>query len=714
MRKITFYISCLILVNVNMLLGADLNIVDLDNIATESEDFTIWIALFGLGIIAIFALFLSSEQLKNFKDSIKKRDETKEKINQAQDQILSNMSENIQNIAQETVSTAKKIADAKEKNNIENDLEKVVNSETQLLAITVNLIEFLRLKSKKIKIVNEEFKLSNLLNDVTGMLHENSKNLKFELIYDVKSNISEKLYGDTLNLSKILSNVLLFCVENAASEIIVEISKDKKDELVFNIKSDLNINLEDSENIFNANYDEEKNTYDSLGMFIAKELTSLMGEEIVGRNTKHSLAEFIFSIPYKCENDEKPINILDTKNILLVDSSTNSANVIKSMLLELEHKTKILSKDEFLQNTPSFNNFDIVLIDEELFNDEVIKKLQNSDVKVVSLNKTFKKLQEQKNLDIVDIVLNKPVTREQLSSTIKELYKVKSKDNKKNTIKNDKTPLLIHRNTFEDTDNIEITSFAIFRKIKILLVEDNLINQKVFLGVLAKSGINIDVANDGQEALNILDKNDNKYDIIFMDINMPIMDGYVAATKIREDKRFDNIPIIALSALTSVSEIDKMFTCGMNGYLAKPLKKAKLYTVFNIFVHKQSPDRRTQRREEEKIYTLDGLNIKRGISQANESEIFYKEILAEFKDAYSKSDDVFENLVNDFRYEQLRMLCVDINGLSGAIGAEDLHDLTTRILQKFANKQHEFLPTFIQEYKKELTRVNVSIDRYLS
>ncbi len=714
MNKTSFYILSFFIFAVSAFAGGDLDIVNLDNVATKSEDFTIWTALFGLGVVAIFALFLSSEQLENFKKNIKKRDETQKKINEAQDKILADMSENIQNIAQETVSTAKKIADEKERKNICTDIEKVVNSETQLLSITVNLIEFLRLKSKKIKIVKENFKLSNLLNDVTGMLKENTKNLNLELIYDVKNDIAESINADTLNLSKIISNILLFFVENGALEVVVQISKSKKDELVFNIKSDLKIDMQDSENIFNSNYDEEKGNYVSLGLFIAKELTSMMDGELIAKNDKNSFSEFNFSIPFEYEKEDKKLNILDTKKILLVDSSYTSATVIKSMLVNLKHKVKVIKIEDFLIKSPSLSDFDVVMLDEILFTDKIAKELKNSTVKVVALSKIFKAPMEIRNSGVMDLILNKPLTREELFKTLKELYVLKPKKIQKiDRQKIKESTLLIHRNAFENSPNIDIGSFAAYRETNVLLVEDNLINQKVFLGILSKSGMNISIANNGQEALDILNDSSKKIGIVFMDINMPIMDGYVATQKIRLDERFDELPIIALSALTSVSEVDKMFACGMNGYLAKPLKKGKLFTVFSTFIKDKAPERRSKHREE-KIESLDGLNIQHAIMQSNSNEIFYKEILSEFRDAYSKSDEVFENLVNDFRYEQLRMLCVDINGLSGAIGAEDMHKLTISILEKLSKKEHEALPAFVKEYKKELHRINSSIDKYLA
>ncbi|MDQ7067953.1 MAG: response regulator [Sulfurimonas sp.] len=202
--------------------------------------------------------------------------------------------------------------------------------------------------------------------------------------------------------------------------------------------------------------------------------------------------------------------------------------------------------------------------------------------------------------------------------------------------------------------------------------------------------------------------------MIFMDINMPVMDGYTASIKIREKKEYDAIPIIALSALTSSDEIAKMFASGMNGYMAKPLEKEKLYTVFSMFI--QNPPHKkktTQEDEETQSIRLDGLNITLGISKSSSSEVFYKEILSEFKDAYGDTDKVFHKLLEDYRYEQLRILCIDIKGLTGSIGAEKLHNIVTDMLQKLSLKKYDYLPELIIQYTKELKLINNSINKYL-
>jgi len=145
---------------------------------------------------------------------------------------------------------------------------------------------------------------------------------------------------------------------------------------------------------------------------------------------------------------------------------------------------------------------------------------------------------------------------------------------------------------------------------------------------------------------------------------MPIMDGYLATQRIRENSDLDNTPIVALSALTSADEINKVFHVGMNGYLAKPFSKEKLYTVFDTFMeNKKTVVTKRETLKKDSIQNFDGLNITKGLEQTNGNVIFYIEVLKEFIDAYGQSDLVFEGLIADHRFEQAKMLCLDMRGL---------------------------------------------------
>ena len=674
----------------------------IDNIDTQGDDFTMWVALFGLGLISLFALFLSSEQIKRFQNKQKKAEELAEKANQTQDAIISKMGENIHTIAKDNLA----------------------KSENQLLAITTNLIDFLRIKSKKVVIDHQNFKLPNLLNDVSGTLKANTKGKGFELIYDIDHNISKELDSDTLNISKILVNTLLYCVENNSKQITLHISRtslfEKNDQLSFIISSDLQIDAESDIDIFRSNYNDNTEEYDSLGLFIAKELSKLMKGELIARNDENGNLEFIFSIPYiqglaePLDDQYSHTKKLKAQNILLIESSDASAKNIEIILISLGHDVKVIDKNEYVSYFEYFDIYDIIFLDEKLFTNKTVTHLENTNSKIISTSNLFELEDEFPNANIADAKISKPLTIWQITNVLNQLFLSihdTSKITKNGVVNAGNT--LVHRNSFQNTRNITLNNFVKFQNKRILLVEDNTINQKVFVGILGKSNMQISIANHGKEALKTLVE-DSNYDIIFMDINMPVMDGYTASIKIRENSAYDDIPIIALSALTSSDEIAKMFTSGMNGYMAKPLQKEKLYTVFSMFIENvQHSDENEHKDDTIKVITLDGLNITLGISKSSSSEIFYKEILAEFRDAYGQTDKTFEKLLHDYRYEQLRILCVDIKGLAGTIGAEKLHSIVTDMLNKLSLKKHDYIPELVKQYTIELTLINSSIKKYL-
>ncbi|MEA1982487.1 MAG: response regulator [Campylobacterota bacterium] len=702
-KKLLF--TTVFLLQINLLAQSTISI---DAIATYSEEFTMWIALFGLGLISLFALFLSSEQVKNFKKKHEREEETLIKKHENQDAIISKIGEDIYEITKENL-----------------DSSNIAKSENQLLAITTNLIDFLRIKSKKVTIENQTLKLSNLLNDVSGTLMVNTKGKEFELIYDIDQDIAKELNSDTLNISKVLVNILLYCVDNNASQLSIRIMRTslnaKNDQLSFSVSSNLKIDAESEMDIFSSNYNDDTDEYDSLGLFIAKELSKLMKGDLIARNNEEKNLEFIFSIPYFQEKPE-PFNDkfsqtkkLKSKNILIIDSSVNAAVNISSILTNLGHDVKTVDKKEYLSYFEYFDIYDIIFMDEKLFTNKTVAKLENTNSKIIATSNLFEIQKEFPNTIMADAKISKPLTVWQVTSVLNQLFSNLHDTSKitKNGVVNSGTAI-VHRNSFQNASNVSLSSFIKFQNKKILLVEDNIINQKVFVGMLGKANMQTTIANHGKEALKILSQNGD-FDIIFMDINMPVMDGYTASIKIREIAHYNAIPIIALSALTSSDEIAKMFTSGMNGYMSKPLQKEKLYTVFSVFIENtHHKDAKELSQESQKIIKLDGLNITLGITKSSSSEVFYKEILTEFRDAYGQTDQVFQKLLNDFRYEQLRILCVDIKGLSGSIGAQKLHLIVTDMLKKLSLKKYDYIPELVQQYKKELLLINKSINTYLN
>ena len=657
--------------------------------------------------IFIFTLY-TIYKIKTVKKEIESKLDFQEEINRQQNKILSEISEDIQKLANENITLAKKLAHTNKNKEISQEINSFEDSENQLLSISTNLIEFLRIKSKKTKILEEKFSLSNLLNDVSGMIKSVINNKALELHYIVDSKVSEYLIGDTLNLSKILSNIIFYSIEKNSTfitlDIIISNENPSQPRLFCVLQTNVSIELKNPHSIFTSEYDEKTGKYNSLGLYIARELALLMKGELVAKSSKNGTLEFIFDFPYYMAEDQKDFEQLTArKNILALDRSQVSLDISQNILKTLGHSIDV----EIYSETTNidFSRYDMIVVDSTINPQEIFKKI-STDHKVLFLTNLFGVTTKEQLPFNNSYTLKRPLTIASMNNAINALYKEHDTDNDLNI-------LPVYKDEFEHADTITLDKFAQFRESNILLVEDNIINQKVVQGILGKSGINITTANDGQEALRILNAREKKFNIILMDINMPVMDGYTASKHIRSNKNYNTLPIVALSALTSKHEIESMFVAGMNGYLAKPLKKEQLFSALSLFITDKKVERRKSSRYEKDDNKLEGLNIKQGILNSNNSDLFYKEILHEFRDAYNESDIVFNNLVNDFRYEQLRLLCLDVRGLAGSIGAEDMNKLTTEVLKLLVFKKYDILKDFVSLYQNSLQKLNKAIDEYL-
>jgi CheY-like chemotaxis protein len=685
------------------------------------EEFTMVVALFALAFIGIISLFLSSKQLSKVKSEHAQMMKHQEEVEHRQSELLMEMSKNIQNITKETLGDTTKLKTTNE--SVQKHISKVINSENTIIDATSDLIEFLQIKAKKIHPLNENFKLENLLNDILGQIKSNHTDIDLELIFDVDDNIPDMLNSDTLGISKILVNLIEFCIVNSSKQIALQVSKRSKfnapTTLHFVIYADTTVAV--NKNIFKTKYNEQTKKYDGMALFVSNELAELMGGGIIARNNhKDSNVEFVLNLPYyEVSSSTLKEHRLDTRlterqKIYLVDSSQESTLAIKRTLETIRCDVDIQTKEEFLKNAPDFSKYTTIIVDERLINSTFTKSISkipdNKKPNILTLSNIFAKPSKH---SVEGTSLHKPLTKESIYYTLVEFDK-KDSDTGDNNGTNKK--LRVHRDRFSDTPNIRLESFAHFAESNLLIVEDNLINQKVLTSVLKKSNMNITIANDGQEAVEILSKNNN-FDMVLMDINMPIMDGYEATRIIRKNHDLDMVPVVALSALTAADEINKVFIVGMNGYLSKPLEKEKLYTAFDKFINKKNYIENGSNEllpEEEEIKNLEGLNIENGLKQASGNPIFYIEVLKEFVDAYGESDKIFEKLIYEHRFEQARMLCLDMRGLAGAVGADDMQELSSEILQKIIFKKYEMLDDYAKTYKKKLAVLNKSIEEYIS
>jgi CheY-like chemotaxis protein len=672
-------------------------------------------------------MFLSSDQIQRLKEEQENIKLKHQKLEDRQHYVLSTMTENIQNITRETMDQTALIAEKTKDTPFYQDIKKVIRHENELLDVTDDLIKFLRLKSKKVFIQNELFNFNHVLNEVAGLLHFTHKQNDTELIFDIDNNVPKHISSDSLQLGQILTNMFEYLIQNNQNnEIKLEVkvlpTKIGKPNLQFQLDTDIIIG--NSENLFNSYYDEASRRYVGLGLFVAQELTNLMQGELLVIDREDGKNSLRLTLPIEEQGRDKrkyrlPDKGLVGKSILIVDTSSNAAAATEKLFGYFKGEVTVLSARRFSQYMPSFEDYDIVALSNSLFTFKILASLtalkKGQGLKIISLDNLFssEKIFEH---DAIDIRLKKPLTQEYVFDTLIELYEFKG-NNIIDVYPEDEGALAPYRNTIRPTANITLESFKIFRGKHILIVEDNVINQKVLMSILDKSEMIIHVANNGKEAVDFMRSSNMPIEFICMDINMPVMDGYRATELIRTDQRFNTVPIVALTALISDHEIEKMFDMGTTAYIPKPIRIEKLYTVLKLFLIKEEV-KKEAKKEEVKVAMIEpilfnGLDVSICLNNMNGNEISYREVLKEFLDAYDESDEIFTNLVREQRFGQIKMLCFDMKGLTGSIGAKEMHVLINEIYQHIIYKKPELLHSYVSRYEETFRTLRSSIEDYL-
>lgn len=254
---------------------------------------------------------------------------------------------------------------------------------------------------------------------------------------------------------------------------------------------------------------------------------------------------------------------------------------------------------------------------------------------------------------------------------------------------------------------IKKDDFTIFKNVKVLVAEDNIINQKVITSILLDSGVDVIIANNGEEVLNILET-ENDFSMIFMDVHMPIIDGFETTKRIRENKKYNNIPIIALSGDIAADDIKKMFNAGMEAHLEKPLKMDALYDTLYAYttgeeVQNSSIKFNTKMAE---------IDINKGLEICLGDRNFYLEILNDFISKYYDSAEVVKNYLNAADAKSADKILLDILGIAANIGADNLHQAAVDLKQSIANPADMEYINNLKQYERSLYRACKAIKEY--
>ena len=634
------------------------------------------------------------------------------KANNSKNQFLANMSHEMRTPMNAIIGLSELMLDTKMDEKQYDYISKINRSSKLLLGIISDVLDFSKIEKGNFDLEIKPFKLENIFSQLKIIFShiENDKHLE---IYFYNQNINPKIIlCDELRLLQVLTNLMSNAIKFTQKgnitlkiELLEKISQHRA-KIRFSVTdSGIGMNKQEIDNLF-VPFEQADNSITrkysgtGLGLTISQRTIESMGGKIEVTSQENIGSKFSFDLEFEVLEWNKECLINDKKfKILVVDDQEISRIILKDMLesfgyifFEAKDGVEAISmiKEADISNEP----FDFVLMDfnmprlngkdaikqiYELHKKNIIKNTIPSILMVSAYSKEEIGLEDI----LIDNFISKPITNSTLFDALANIKKGIAR--KSNDIESSK-----------DCPNL----FGI----KVLLVEDNEINQEVASMFLKKANIEVDIANNGLEAVNMHKENQNKYDLILMDLQMPILSGYDATRKIRElDK---DIPIVALTAAAMIEDKEKVLSCGMNDHLGKPINSDDLYNTIIKYTKKisdKTPISSTILKNSEDI-VLDWDFLERTLSSKN----LINKLLLKFLEQLNKD---FGNIVQKVKNneENADKMIHGLKGVSGNLGATSLFSICEKIDKKYKNNSAISLLE-IEALENEITKVKFELN----
>ncbi len=470
-------------------------------------------------------------------------------------------------------------------------LNKIQSASQHLLGVINDILDFSKIEAGKVTIEHVPFKLEDVLANVTNLIVEKAATKGLELIIDAEADVPPMLVGDPLRIGQVLINYANNAVkftEQGEIDLKVSVLARHGDEvtLQFAVK-DTGIGLSDAQmaQLFSSFQQADTSTSrryggTGLGLAIAKNLAELMGGSVGVSSEVGAGSTFWLTLPLKLAEASVPPPLLraelEGKRALVVDDNSTARRVMRDLLLTMgfqvaEADGGVRALQVVDEARRLGQEFDVLIIDWRMPGMDGFELAQRLHERlpvvapiIMATAHDINGVRAHDTHHLVSDALAKPINGSTLFDCIARVMAGTQAEHGRTHVASVEEPGYIHR-------------LSAIAGARILLVEDNDLNQEVASELLRDAGFHVDIAGNGQIALDMLANGD--YDLVLMDIQMPVMDGLTATRMLRQQNRTRELPVIAMSANVMQSDIDQCMQAGMNGHVAKPIDQEALWMV---------------------------------------------------------------------------------------------------------------------------------------
>ncbi|MFC1848915.1 two-component regulator propeller domain-containing protein [candidate division CSSED10-310 bacterium] len=613
-------------------------------------------------------------------------------------------------------------------------LKKIRYSARSLLGIINDILDFSKIEAGKLHLETVKFKLHEVLDSLTDMLAIKAAEKGLELIISIQDDVPDYLIGDSLRLGQILINLTSNAIKfTDKGEILIRITTVMKDsehvKLQFSVSdTGIGIGQEQLARLFDSFTQADGSTSrkyggTGLGLTISKRLVEMMNGEIWVESELGAGSTFHFQVDFGYQIVDLgykyiPSVDLHGMKVLIVDDNKTSREILTDLLLAENFQVKAVSSGKEalreLEKAQAGKPYELVLMDwlmpgmDGIETSKIVKQdSELAHVPVIVMVTAFGRDEVmQQALSVgVDAFLLKPIKRSFLLDTIMQALR-------------QETGGVIKGHAIETKPAQTQEALS---GLKVLLVEDNAINQQVAGEILESAGVFVEVAENGQKALQLVDK--SLFDLILMDIQMPVLDGYETTRLIRDNPNYQKLPIIAMTAHAMKGDREKCFEAGMNDYVTKPIEAEQLFTTMARWIRVEptettatlpAPEKSSPKQNLSLPPQLPGLNIQAGLRRIGANKELYLKLLTEFCRDFADSDADIKSALKNQDLTSAQQLIHTLKGVAGNISANELYDTAQALEKEIHEGNMAHSDTYLQRLKNSLHIVLNSINKLQS